>query len=134
MKIYNVHYAMNGDEHDYVIEAMSEGDALTSCWIDNAVCEEGEETYIALWVEERRPKMTKSEFIDLSRKNGVQNDSTNVWVVIDGIQYTTYIDYILEYDENYPFEASDCLEALDVSLAWDDMYDKYLDGEGIKVC
>ena len=78
--------------------------------------------------------MTKSEFIDLARKNGVQNDSTNVWVVIDGIQYTTYIDYILEYDETYPFEASDCLEVSDVSLAWDDMYDQYLDGEGIKVC
>ena len=125
---------MNGEEHDYVIEAMSESDALTSCWIDNAVCEEGEKTYIALWVEECRPKMTKSEFIDLARKNGVQNDSTNVWVVIDGIQYTTYIDYILEYDETYPFEASDCLEALDVSLAWDDLYEQYCCREGIKLC
>ena len=50
-KIYNVHYAMNGDEHDYIIEAMSESDALTSCWIENAVCEVGEETYIALWID-----------------------------------------------------------------------------------
>ena len=49
--IYNVHYAMNGEEHDYVIEAMSESDALTSCWIENAVCEVGEETYIALWID-----------------------------------------------------------------------------------
>lgn len=148
MKIYNVHYAINGEERDYVIEAMSTADALDSCWYENAFKEDGEETYIAMWIEElpdcdenrnllskdQRPKMTKSEFIDLSRKNGVQNDSTNVWVVIDGIQYTTYIDYILEYDETYPFEASDCLEALDVSLAWDVMYDQYLDGEGIKVC
>ena len=52
MKIYNVHYAMNGEEHDYVIEAMSESDALTSCWCENAVCEEGEETYIVLWGDE----------------------------------------------------------------------------------
>ena len=52
MKIYNVHYAMNGEEHDYVIEAMSESDALTSCWCENAVCEEGEETYIVLWCDE----------------------------------------------------------------------------------
>ena len=52
MKIYNVHYAMNGEEHDYVIEAMSETGALTSCWCENAVCEEGEETYIVLWCDE----------------------------------------------------------------------------------
>ena len=52
MKIYNVHYAMNGDEHDYVIAAMSESDALTSCWRENAVCEEGEESYIVLWCDE----------------------------------------------------------------------------------
>ena len=52
MKIYNVHYGMNGDEHDYVIEAMSESDALTSCWCENAEGEEGEGTYIALWIEE----------------------------------------------------------------------------------
>lgn len=48
MKIYNVHYAMNGEEHDYVIES----DALTSCWCENAEGEDGEETYIALWIEE----------------------------------------------------------------------------------
>ena len=52
MKIFNVHYAINGEEHDYVIAAMSESDALTSCWCENAVCEEGEETYIVLWCDE----------------------------------------------------------------------------------
>ena len=52
MRIYNVHYGMNGEEHDYVIEAMSESDALTSCLCENAVCEVGEETYIALWCDE----------------------------------------------------------------------------------
>lgn len=49
--IYNVHYGINGEEHDYVIEAMSESDALTSCWCENAEGEDGETTYIALWVE-----------------------------------------------------------------------------------
>lgn len=52
MRIYNVHYGMNGEEHDFVTEAMSECDALTSCWCENAVCEVGEETYIVLWCEE----------------------------------------------------------------------------------
>ena len=52
MRIYNVHYAMNGEEHDYTIEATSESIALIRCWIENAVCEEGEETYIALWIDE----------------------------------------------------------------------------------
>ena len=52
MKIYDVHYAINDEEHDYTIEAMSESDALTSCWCENAEGEEGEDTYIALWIEE----------------------------------------------------------------------------------
>ena len=52
MKIYNVHYAINDEEHDYFIEAMNKSDALTSCWCENAEGEDGEETYIALWIEE----------------------------------------------------------------------------------
>ena len=51
MRIYNVHYGMNGEEHDYVIEAMSESDALTSCWRENGEGKEGSGTYIALWIE-----------------------------------------------------------------------------------
>ena len=51
MRIYNVHYGMNGEEHDYVIEAMSESDALTSCWRENGEGKYGSGTYIALWVE-----------------------------------------------------------------------------------
>ena len=52
MKIYNVRYAINGDEHNYFIEAMNKTDALTSCWRENAEGEDGEDTYIALWIEE----------------------------------------------------------------------------------
>ena len=50
MRIYNVHYGMNGDEHDYVIEAMSESDALKSCWCENGEGKYGSGTYIALWI------------------------------------------------------------------------------------
>ena len=52
MRIYNVHYGMNGEEHDCVIEAMNKSDALISCWFENADGEDGEDTYIALWIEE----------------------------------------------------------------------------------
>ena len=79
-----------------------------------------------------RKCMTKQEFINLARKNGVQNDSNYVWVVVDGYQYTTSIKYVLEYEE--PFEVSDILESLDVSLAWDDLYEKYCCREGMKLC
>ena len=51
-KNYNVHYAINGEEHDYFIKAMTESEALSSSWCENAACEDGEETYIALWIEE----------------------------------------------------------------------------------
>ena len=51
MKIYNVHYAINGEEHDYVIEAMSVADALDYCWYENIFKEDVEDTYIALWIE-----------------------------------------------------------------------------------
>lgn len=50
--IYNVHYEMNDEEHDYFIEAANESYALDSCWCDNAMGEDGEETYILLWIEE----------------------------------------------------------------------------------
>ena len=70
--------------------------------------------------------MTKQEFIELARKNRVQNDATDVWVIVDGHQYTTSIDYVLEREESLPFEASYILEGLDVSLAWDDLYEQYL--------
>ena len=51
MRIYNVHYGMNGKEHDYVIEAMSESDALKSCWCENGEGKDGSGTYIVLWTE-----------------------------------------------------------------------------------
>ena len=79
-----------------------------------------------------RKCMTKAEFIDLARKNGIQNDSNDVCVVVDGFRYTTSIKYVLEYEE--PFEVSEILESLDVSLAWDELYEQYCRCEGVKVC
>ena len=51
MRIYNVHYAINDEEHDYFIEAMSAADALDYCFYENAFKEDGEATYIALSIE-----------------------------------------------------------------------------------
>ena len=70
--------------------------------------------------------MTREEFIKKATTgNGVQNDATNVWVVVDGVQCTVYIDDVLDHEETEPFEASDYLESnLDAS-AWDDLYEQY---------
>ena len=70
--------------------------------------------------------MTREEFIKkVTTGNGVQNDATNVWVVVDGVQYTVSIDDVLDHEETEPFEASDYLESnLDAS-AWDDLYEQY---------
>lgn len=43
---------MKGEEHTYVIEAMSECDALTDCWRENGEGKYGSGTYIALGIEE----------------------------------------------------------------------------------
>ena len=70
--------------------------------------------------------MTREEFIKKAiAGNGVQNDSTNVWVEVDGVQLTVSIDDVLDHEETEPFEASDYLESnLDAS-AWDDLYEQY---------
>lgn len=68
--------------------------------------------------------MTREEFIKKAIENGVQNDSTSVWVVVDGVQYTVSINDVLDHEETVPFEASDYLEKnLDAS-AWDDLYEQ----------
>ena len=50
--------------------------------------------------------MTKQEFIEKAISNGVDNDSKNVWVVVDGYKYTTSIeddfwDYFDEEEQPY---------------------------------
>ena len=73
--------------------------------------------------------MTKDEFIKKAIDNGVDNDSKNVWVVVDGYRYTTTIDD----DEDQPYMASYYLETYTVSSAWDDLYEQYCCWEGIKI-
>lgn len=57
--------------------------------------------------------------------NGVQNDSSDVWVVVDGVQCTVSIDDVLDHEETEPFEASAYLESNLDAPAWDDLYEHY---------
>lgn len=58
--------------------------------------------------------------------NGVQNDAANVWVNIDGKQYTVDISDVLDHEEAEPFEASDALESNLYADAWEELYRQYL--------
>lgn len=58
--------------------------------------------------------------------NGVQNDAANVWVNVDGKQYTVDISDVLDHEETEPFEASDALESDLDADAWEELYSKYL--------
>ena len=80
-------------------------------------------------------RLTKQEFIQKAIQNGVDNDSKNVWVIVDGYKYITTIDDELDYnDDDQPYTASYYLETYPVSSAWDDLYEQYCCREGIKVC
>lgn len=86
-------------------------------------------------IGEKGNDMTKQQFIEKAISNGVDNDSKNVWVIVDGYRYTTTIDDELDYnDEDQPYMASYYLETYTVSSAWDDLYEQYCCREGIKVC
>lgn len=79
------------------------------------------------------PLKSKREFIEEALSgNGVMNDSQEVWVVVDGYQYTIDIDDVLD-EERTPFEASNALEKDLESEAWDDLYDKFLSDDGIRI-
>lgn len=65
------------------------------------------------------------EFVDEAIDNGVQNDSCDVWVVVDGEQYTVSVENVLGREEQRPFEASDVLEMNEEHEAWEDLYDQY---------
>ena len=69
---------------------------------------------------------TLEQFIEEALKgNGVQNDSTDVWVVVDGNQYTVSVNDVLGRKEKEPFEASFYLENNTDSTAWNDLYEQY---------
>lgn len=62
----------------------------------------------------------------LESQNGVQNDSTDVWVEIDGKQYTVKMSDVLDHEEKEPFEASYTLEDDLEHPAWEMLYEKYV--------
>lgn len=61
--------------------------------------------------------------------NGVQNDESNVWVNVDGEQYTVPISDVLDHEEETPFEASFYLESHLDAPAWDDLFEQYQESE-----
>lgn len=74
--------------------------------------------------------MKKISFEEFQKKaldgNGVQNDAANVWVEVDGKQYTVDISDVLDHEETEPFEASDALESNLDAEAWNELYSQYL--------
>lgn len=74
--------------------------------------------------------MKKISFEEFQKKalegNGVQNDAANVWVEVDGKQYTVDISDVLDHEEAEPFEASDALESDLAADAWTELYSQYL--------
>lgn len=66
-------------------------------------------------------------FIEEALKDGgVQNDSQDVWVVVDGEQYTVSVESVLGREEGRPFEASDVLETNEEHEAWEELYSQYV--------
>lgn len=57
--------------------------------------------------------------------SGVQNDSTDIWVNVDGITCSVRIGDVLAHDEKVPFEASEYLENNSDVVAWLDLYEQY---------
>lgn len=86
------------------------------------------------WVFEKIGEMMSFEdFQKEALANGVQNDANNVWVVVEGKQYTVDINDVLDHEEEEPFEASCSLEDNLDHEAWEDLYQKYLDEDGIEL-
>lgn len=72
-------------------------------------------------------KISFEEFQQEALKgNGVQNDAANVWVYVDGKQYTVDISDVLDHEESEPFEASYSLESDLYADAWEELYRQYL--------
>lgn len=66
------------------------------------------------------------EFVEEALKeNGVQNDDQDVWVMVDGEQYTVSVESVLGREEHEPFEASYALENNLEHETWEDFYDSY---------
>lgn len=76
-------------------------------------------------------KMTFEEFqAEALEGNGVENDAGQVWVNVNGEQYTVDVDDVLDHEEKEAFEASAYLESHLDAEAWDDLYQQYLEDQG----
>jgi hypothetical protein len=80
--------------------------------------------------EEAKKELAVMDFDSFQREalkgNGVQNDAANVWVDVDGKQYTVDISDVLDHEEAEPFEASAELESDLDAEAWTELYSQYL--------
>lgn len=71
------------------------------------------------------------EFVETALEgNGVQNDDQDVWVMVDGEQYTVSVEDVLGREEQEPFEASYTLEDDLDHEAWETLYDQYCQENG----
>lgn len=70
------------------------------------------------------------EFIEKALEgNGVQNDEKDVWINVNGEQYTLSVEGVLGREEQEPFEASYTLENDLEHEAWEELYDAYKEEE-----
>lgn len=121
-------YATKSEKKEYVrfevfkiICTAKEWDELIECETDYTASDRME-----VMVKDFLHVYTKEEFIQEALKgNGVQNDSGEVWVSVDGNNYSVSVDDVLGRDEKEPFEASVYLESNLDSPAWDDLYELY---------
>lgn len=66
----------------------------------------------------------------MESQNGVQNDASDVWVELDGEQYSVTVWDVLGREEEEPFEASYALEGDLEHPAWAELYDQYAGNRG----
>lgn len=78
--------------------------------------------------QEDKEMLNFKEFIEKALEgNGVQNDEKDVWINVNGEQYTLSVESVLGREEQEPFEASYALENDLEHEAWEDFYDSYKD-------
>ena len=76
--------------------------------------------------QEDKEMLNFKEFIEKALEgNGVQNDEKDVWINVNGEQYTLSVESVLGREEQEPFEASYALENDLEHEAWEDFYDSY---------
>lgn len=70
--------------------------------------------------------LTFKEFYDIAKET-VENDSTDVFVKVEGVKYYVTVDEVLDCEEEYPFEASEALANDCNNEAWESLYNQYVD-------